>query len=157
MMSSRDGIVIESATSEHATELARCLRADDVLELLAAGTTPLKGLMHAYRSSVVAKTAFVDGDIAAMWGISGSPLQRIGRPWLLTALPVERVKVSFLRIARAEVATMLAFCPELRGYVDARYSRALRLLSVVGFELSAEFPFGPNGLAFRQYCMRRRG
>ena len=52
---------------------------------------------------------------------------------------------------------MLAICPELRGYVDARYDGALRLLLALGFDLSAEFPFGPHGAPFREYSMRRFG
>lgn len=154
-MSSHNGINIVPTAIDHIRSIAGQLRAGDAAELRAVGVPPFKSLWRSYRGSTIAKTAFVDGEIAAIWGLDGSPLKRIGRPWLLTAPPVERVKVSFLRIARTEVAMMLALCPELRGYVDGRYDMALRLLLALGFELSAEFPFGPTGAPFRQYTMRR--
>lgn len=157
MISDIDTITIEPAQHAHIGALARVMRAADVAEVQAAGLTPYAALRRSYRGSTLAKTAFVGGEIAAMWGLDGSPLQKVGRPWILTAPPVERVKVSFLRIARVEVAMMLAVCPELRGYVDAQYHGALRLLSAVGFDLGEEFPFGPNGMPFRQYAMRRYG
>lgn len=154
MMSSRN-VSIELMGLPHVSALAAKLRPADNAELYAAGITPECAVAKSYRASTIARVAFVDGEIAAAWGMRGSPLGKIGRPWLLTAPAVERVRISFLRIAQQEVATMLAFCPELRGYVDARYSGALRLLTALGFSLSEEFPFGPHEAPFRRYSMRR--
>jgi hypothetical protein len=150
-------IEIVPSISTHIAALATSLRREDVAELEAAGLTAQQALARSCERSYLARTAFVDGEVGAMWGLGGSPLAKVGRPWLLTGAPVEGVKVSFLRIARAELTMMLACHAELRGYVDARYARALRLLLVLGFGLSDEFPFGPRGMPFRQYSMRRRG
>ena len=127
----------------------------DAAEIEITGDGTRQALWRSYRKSIIARTVFIDGEIAAMWGMGGCVLGRIGRPWLLTAPPVERVKVSFLREARAGIATMLSICPELRGYVDAHYTRAIRLLEALRFEIGDEFPFGPNLAPFREYRIRK--
>lgn len=140
---------------EHIKLLATRLREDDVTELEAAGQTPQKALWRSYRQSSRSKTAFIDGEIAATWGVGGCPLGKVGRPWLLTAPPIEHARIAFLREGRYEVAEMLMTFEELRGFVDGRYHRALCLLDALGFSLSAEFPFGPYNVPFRQYSIRR--
>lgn len=148
-------VTITPTKPEHLRLLAENLRWKDAAELKSAGTTPSKALWRSYRQSSLVRTAFAGGDIAAIWGVGGGPFDKIGRPWLLTAPPIERVKKAFIRQARLEVAQMLVVFPEIRGYVDAQYTGAVRLLEILGFTMSKEFPFGPNGSPFRQYSMRR--
>lgn len=135
--------------------LAKTLRIDDARELDAAGMSPQKALWRSYKQAASTKTAFIDGEIGAIWGIGGCPLGKVGRPWLLTAPPVEHAKIAFIREGRYEVAEMLTVFNELRGFVDARYYRALRFLQVLGFTLSKEFAYGPHDMMFRMYTMRR--
>lgn len=139
----------------HIRALAFNLRAGDAAEIEAAGMTSQQALWRSFRSATRARTAFVGDEIAAAWGVGGCPLGKTGRPWLLTAPPIEHVKIALVREARYEVLEMLSIFSELRGYVDGRYHRALRLLDALGFSLSAEFPFGPFGVGFRIYSMRR--
>ena len=146
---------VVAAEHRHAAILAATLRAADAAEVAASGVTPQRAVWRSYRRSTYAKTVLVDGEVAAMWGLCGNPFSRIGYPWLLTSPAAERAQTAFLRVGRAEVAFMLSLCPELRGYVDASYAKALRLLEAFGFDLSEEFPFGPNRLPFRQYRMTR--
>mgnify|MGYP001587154290 CR=1 FL=1 len=146
---------IVPAEPSHVRTLALNLRAGDAAEIEAAGMTAREALWRSYRTATRARTAFVGDEIAAMWGIAGCPLGRIGKPWLLTAPPIEHAKLAILREGRYEVLEMLSIFSELRGYVDGRYHRALRLLDALGFSLSAEFPFGPFGVGFRIYSMRR--
>ncbi len=137
-------------------ELAERLRLDDVAELQAAGTGPMKALWRSYRASHYAKVAFVDGELAAAWGLAGEPLGRSGRPWLLTAPPVERVKRTFVLEARKEVEQMLRINPVLWGYVDDTYKKAIRLLELIGFSIGDIVPLGPLGSPFRMYSIDRR-
>ncbi len=139
----------------HIQALADNLRDGDAAEIEAAGMTPRQAIWRSYRQAHWAHTGMIDGEVGAIFGVGGCPMGKIGKPWLLTAAPVERAKVAFVREGRREVAEMLAVFPELRGYVDGRYTRALRFLSVLGFSLSHEFPFGPFGVPFRVYSMRR--
>lgn len=139
----------------HVRELGNNLRAADRSEIQAAGMTGQRALWRSYRAAYYSATAVVDGEVAAIWGVGGSPLGRIGRPWLLTAPVIERVRLAFIREARVETGKMLAIYPEMRGFVDSRYKGALRLLRTLGFDLSEPVPFGPHAVPFCQYSIRR--
>lgn len=147
--------IILPAEPRHIEALATRLRDGDAAELQCAGLLPTRALWRSWRGSLISRVALVDGEIAAAWGMGGSPFGRIGRPWLLTAPPVERAKIAFLRESRHEVALMLAVCPELRGVVDAAYGRAVRFLGALGFTLGPEFPYGPHEAPFREYRISR--
>lgn len=139
----------------HVAALGANLRDGDLSEVQAAGMTGQRALWRSYRAAYYTSTAVVDGEVAAIWGVGGSPMGRIGRPWLLTSPVVERVRLAFLREARFEVGKMLAIYPEMRGFVDSRYKGALRLLQALGFDLSSPMPFGPLGMPFCEYRIRR--
>ena len=145
-------IVIRPAAIGDVYALARDLRAGDRAEVASVGKEPRRVLRAARRSSLMpAKVALVDGAIAAMWGLSGEVLSETGEPWLMTATPCDRVKVSFLRIARAELALMLAIKPRLENYVAADYPKAVRLLAGLGFTIEAPQPVGPKHAPFRRF------
>ena len=143
-------------TPEHLFALAANLRAGDAAEIEAGGITPSRALWRSYRTSVIARAGLIDGEVAACWGCGGSPLGRAGQPWLLTGPACERARVTFVRVARFETARMLHLFPELRGMVDARYDRAIRLLEGLGFSIGAARPWGPRGAMFREYVLMRR-
>ncbi len=91
-----------------------------------------------------------------MWGVCGPMLSDTGQPWLLTSPAIERVKVSFLRIAREELAAMLAVRRRLENYVAADYGRAIRLLEALGFTVEAPKPMGlKSGALFRKFWIER--
>lgn len=140
---------IVPATHEHTRMLV--MREDDRLEMEAAGLGPKKALWRSLQRSLIAKTAFVDGEIAAMWGCGGSISTGIGNPWLMTTEVVERFPVMLIKNVRREVAEMLGAFRKLKGIVPVRYSRACRLLEATGFSLGNPFPFGPYGALFQEY------
>lgn len=153
MMAARVKII--PAEALHVASLRDRLRPADIAEMEAVGLRPGQGLWKSYRLSVLAKTALVDGEVAAMFGMSGSPLAMRGEPWLLTSPLVEKVKVSFVREGRNAVAEMLAVCPVLSGYVDASYIKAVRLLKALGFWVDTPLPFGVKGALFSKYGIER--
>src|SRR5690348_5812853 len=91
MMSMSD-IEIAPAEYMHLLALAPLMRTGDRCEVMAAGMTPLKALWRSWRASMISKAAFVDGEIAAVRGMAGSPLSGVGNPWLLTSPTVEKVR-----------------------------------------------------------------
>jgi hypothetical protein len=135
--------------------LAGSLREGDAAEVAALGFDPRAALRRSFRDAVLRRSYFVDGELAAMSGLCGAFLSDIGEPYLLTAPVVERAKVSFLRHARASVAEMLEWRMRLEGHVAASYVRACRLLTALGFTLTAPEPLGPNGALFQQYSLMR--
>lgn len=149
-------IMITEATPRHVRLLGHRLRLADAREMTCLGLIPHRVLWHSYRLALLRKTALVDGDVAAMWGVAGSPLGLVGRPWLLTAPEAELVSShAFVRIYRREVRQMLDLFPVLVGQVDATYREAVRLLDLSGFTVGPTTPFGPHGAMFRTYRMER--
>lgn len=135
--------------------LASHMREDDRLEAVGLGGNPTQLLRASYRSALLRKTAFVDGEIAAMWGLGGVALSDEGTPWLVTAPAVERIPVFFVKQARQETEKMLALRATLRNVVLASYDRACRFLHVVGFSLGDPEPMGPNDVLYRRFWMSR--
>lgn len=149
-------VEILPATLDHVRLLAGSLRAEDVRECLASGGRPFKLLWRSWRSSqLLRRSAFVDGEIAAMWGIGGPWLSQTGIPWLLTAPAVERIPLRFLRECRSGMAEMLVFYPRLSNYVHADYTRSIRFLALLGFEVGEPQPHGPHGELFCAVTLER--
>lgn len=150
-------VEIVTAEVEHVYLLADKLRAGDIAEVRGGGHSAKKSLYRGFRHSILCKTAFVDGEIAAMWGLcvglrpGVSPLSDVAVPWLLTSSAVERVPVSFLKVAKAELALMRANRRRLESFVAADYSQAVKLLRILGFTVEKPVPVGVGGALFSRF------
>lgn len=145
-------IEIVRTTPQHLRELAPKLRAEDEAEILAFGLTLEKALWRSYKSSVMRKTALIDGEVAAVWGVCGHFLGTVGAAWLLTGSAVDKVSpLKFTRIYQQEVKEMLHLFPKLSNIVDADHSAALRLLDIVGFTLGEPKIMGSKGKLFVRF------
>ena len=148
-------IEIVQSTHEHVRMLSQVMCEQDMREVEALGLSPQKALWRSYKGSICRETAFVNGQIAAMWGVSGNPMGLQGAPWLLTSNVSKTVSpVAFAFIYRRSVRGMLELFPTLENWVDASYTEAVRLLQIIGFELGEPEPLGPKGALFRKYIMR---
>lgn len=143
------------AEISHVYALAATLRREDASEIDATGFGCRDGLRAIYRGALLRRTAMVDGEVAAMFGLTGDALSDSGEPWLLTSAAIERVPCAFLREARREVASMLRIKPVLHNYVMASYTRACRFVLLLGFTLGEPEPMGPKSIPFRKFEMRR--
>lgn len=146
---------VEPATIEHVYALAKNLRDADRAEVEAAGMTARAAIRRCFRSGVMCSTAFVDGEIACMWGLAGTMISDVGHPFLLTTPAVERAPIALIKIGKNEVARMLRLRPVLFDYVAAEYSRAIGLLKLFGFTVHVPQPFGPTGAPFCKFELRR--
>lgn len=136
---------------EDVYRIAANLRTEDAAEITGFGLDPRTALRNSFRHAILRKTAFVDGEIAAMWGLGGAMLADTGVPWLMTTPVVERVPVTFLKVGRAQLAEMRMHRKLLENVVLASYARACRFLEVLGFVLDPPKPIGPKGLPFRRF------
>lgn len=146
---------IVPASIAHVHALARAMRADDAAEAIVLGFDPRKLLRASFRFSLYARTAYVDGEIAAMFGLAGDVLSDVGHPWLITTAAIERLPITFFLAARAEVAAMLTLKARLENQVAAGYARAVHFLEVLGFTIESPAPLGKNGAPFRRFWMAR--
>ena len=145
--------------ASHITDVYRVaanLRDNDRVEVTAMGVDPVRALRSNYRGAFLRSTAFVDGHIAAMWGMYGDAISDIAHPYLLTTPFVERVPIQIVKEGRKAVAEMLQLRSRLEGHVAASYTGACRLLDLLGFDLMEPEPFGPQGVPFRRFSQDRR-
>jgi len=147
-------IRVIDARPEHAVSLAKTMRETDVLELKRLGYTPYQGLMLSCRSSIVKKTALIDGVVVAMFGASGDLLSPAVHPWLLSSDCVAKYPLVTASIYRKEIKSMVKIFGVLNGFVLASYENYLRLLKLVGFSISAPEAYGNNGELFCRFEMR---
>lgn len=148
-------INIVPATSAHIRELSNTLRDADRREMEAFGFPSCKALWRSYKGSFLRKTALVDGEVAAIWGVGGVPMGLEGNPWLMTSVACERVSpLRFARIYQQQVQEMLRIFPRLVNWVDSEYDKAMRLLDIIGFTLHAPEPLGKYG---HKYCKFEMG
>lgn len=148
-------IEIAPSTVEDVYRLAKNLRVEDEDEITCFGLDPRETIRMSFRQAIMRKTAFVDGEIAAMWGLGGAMLSDEGAPWLMTTPVVERIPVTFLKISRAQIDEMLAQRHLLVNFVAASYAKACRFLEVLGFVLDPPQLMGPNNVPFRRFWIER--
>jgi hypothetical protein len=132
------------------------MRAGDAKECEDAGIHPRKAVWRSFRHSLMCQTAFLDGDLAAIFGMGGSYFSKVGEPWMFTTPVVERDPVSFLILGKQWVDEMLAITPRLENFVSADYPKACRFLQAIGFHLGEPEPFGLHGKPFRKFWMEAK-
>lgn len=135
-------ITLVPSELSHVRELSRTMRQNDKKEAQALGLIPHHALFYAYKHACFRRTALVDGRVAAMWGVVGTPLGLVGQPYLITGTECDKVSpVAFARIYINELQAMARIFPILENYVDAEYTGAVGMLELAGFTLSEEFVF----------------
>ena len=128
-------IEILPAVPAHIRALANNLRPADLAEVSYFGISPIKALWLSYRASTYCQAALVDSEVAAVWGLAGTVLSTEASVWLLTSPTIERISLTFIKSARAEIRKMLTFYSRLYGQTDRNYTRALRFLEALGFTI----------------------
>lgn len=149
------GLAVRPSEMADVYALAANLRAADRAEVESLGIDVRVGIRRSYRNAVLRKTYLIDGEVAAMSGLCGPLLGDIGEPYLMTAPAVETMPVTFLKQARTSLAGMLQLKRRLEVQVDANYTKACRLLEVLGFTLGPPRPLGPHDALFRKCTMMR--
>ena len=145
-------ISIVPTTTEHIEELSQTMREQDAHEAVSLGYNPGELLKISYDSSLMRKTALVNGRVAACWGVCGMPMGYTGRPWLVTSDEVYNESAfTYALIYREEVKKMAEIFPVLENYVETEYTQSVRLLKLIGFHINEPIPLGVNGELFTRF------
>lgn len=133
------------------------VRQADRDEITGALGIPMQdAIVDGIRNSSKASKIVVDGLVVAVFGDAPySLLGGVGVPWLISTVHVERYPKAFLTVCKPEVAEMLTRHRELFNFVDVRNTVAIRWLRWLGFEFDEPEPYGPNGMLFQRFWMRR--
>lgn len=144
-------------TADDVQHLAANMRAQDVAEVRAAGHTNMLAVIEdGIRRSTMCWAAFVDGELACIFGCApfGSMLDPRGVPWLLGTDLIPQHRRIFVRESRPYIAAMLAAYPSLINAVHAENTVAVAWLRKVGFHLEPAAPIH-TGAVFHVFTMSR--
>jgi hypothetical protein len=126
------------------------MRRKDVAECRAMGMSPGRALRTSIKNSLYVKSVWLDDTIIAMLGLGGSIISDVGCAWMLTGNGIERVPVSFARVARFETDQMLKYKKTIFNYVSEDYPEAAKFFDIIGFHVSQPVVAGKNGNMFHQ-------
>ncbi len=138
--------VVET-TQEHVEKLATTMQAADVLECeRATGQTPLDALETMLKVNTECWTWLVEGEVGAIYGVLHSQLGTMVT--LLGSDLIRKYPRKFLFITQISAWYFLDKYGSLYNYVDAEYTRSIKWLEWLGFEIAPAKPLGPNGWPF---------
>lgn len=136
------------ARADHIPLIAARMRPEDRAEIAASGGyRPEEALRDSLAGSEFARTAFVDGEPLAMFGVWAKGEMAI--PWLLTTDAVCRYPLSFWKASKAIVRELREAYPVLAQFIDVRHVSALSWARRLGFTVGEPRPFGVEG---RRFC-----
>lgn len=153
-MSAASDLIFEAGTFDHALELAKTLRPEDLAEVQACGfLDAVQALNLAIAGSKVSWACLVDGRVAAMFGVGDGPGGE--QVWFLTGrLFLEHARL-FVSRAKEVMRRLLEHHAQLQNHIDARYPAAVRWAKWLGFEVGEPVPYGPHGQLFHPAHIRR--
>jgi hypothetical protein len=135
------------ATTDHVPAIAARMRTEDKAEILASGGyQPEQALRESLAASEFARTAFVDGEPLAMFGVAMSG--DVAIPWLLTTDAVCRHPFLFWKASKVVLRELREAYPTMVQFIDARYASAMTWARRLGFAVGEPQPFGVEGRMF---------
>lgn len=147
-------VEIVDSTAAHTRQLV--FDEQSKIEANATGQDPNKILFGLYRKACYRKTALIDNQPVAMWGVYGIPLSLIGNPYFETGLGIEKLsKIRLMKIYLEEINVMKKLFPVLLNYVQDHHHQAIGALKLAGFEISEPELIG--GILYRKYQLITKG
>lgn len=127
----------------HLRDMATAMQSDSAETARKTGMTPLKALWDSYRRSIICKSAFINGKLAAIWGVEGTVMAEIGRPFLIMTPETQEYPMRVWFRYRKEINKMLEMFPCLEEYVPETNEKSIRMLEIMGFHVSKnKIPIG---------------
>lgn len=152
-------IHLEKANLDHVRAMSCKIRQADIDEFAAGySKTPELAMIQGIGVSTHSWAGVCDGRVIAVAGLF--PLSIMGdtaRPWMVGSRDLEKPWVTrqFLQTSKHALRFMISLYPHLENYVDARNTVAIRWLKWLGFQFHDPQPYGPMGLPFHRFEMRR--
>lgn len=131
-------ITIVETRPEHIRMMAESMHERTSSTALRIGVSPRKALWRSYKQSIICRTAFINGKIAAVWGLAGTLMGETGYPWLVMAPVADDYPFKVAFIYRQELKRMQGMFPVLEDFVDETHDKAIRLLELMGFTIGTE-------------------
>lgn len=119
-------------------EMARVMHPRSIETAEKAGIAPHKALWRSWKESIYCKSVFLNGKIAAIFGIGGVLFGEIGSPWLILTPEVEEYPMRVAFAYKQELKKMQTMFPLLEDWVDETHDKAIRMLKLMGFRIESQ-------------------
>lgn len=120
----------------HCGAIIRAMRVDHQRALMAMGVPIHRELRRMFDGSYYRRAAFIDGALAAVWGVESTPICSDGLVWLVLAQHAMKHPFTIMRQARKELAALAGSKVQLSTTVIADDEAAIRLAVALGFEVA---------------------
>lgn len=117
-------------TEAHARAIVPLMAAEDRSELAALAGDPVACMVRCVQASCICRCALVDDAPAFLGGGVAD-----GHVWMISTPAVAKARRFYLRVTRAVADEMQEMLPFMWTHVDERYTRSLRWLEWLGFEI----------------------
>ncbi len=124
---------VEPASVRHIRPMAKHIRAAAAITLQGFGFEPRVALHRAFVASRYCRTALMDGEPIAMWGVKGSMLDEVAFVWLVLSDGVTHMPVAVVKEAQAELAKIMESVDEVAITVLPDDEAAIRFAVYLGF------------------------
>lgn len=140
------------ASMKDVKHYARHFRLADRIECVASyGCEPKEAATRSIKLSDAAYAVYVGKDLACLFGFKrNSALDTAASVWLLCTKLVDKHPVHFIRAVIEELPKYGAKYTRVENYVDARNTRMLRAMPLMGFTIEEAKPFGLLGRPFHR-------
>lgn len=147
---------IAPATPADVEHVALNLRAADRDECEALGHYGPDSVRIAVKHAFETDAGRIDGETICLFGL-GLPLifGHIARPWMLGTDGIEDHPIIFLKHSRGVISRWFERYPVLENWIDARNHVSIAWLKWLSFTIDEAAPYGPKGLPFHRFSMRR--
>jgi hypothetical protein len=135
--------------------VAAHLREEDRNEILALGLPPEAAVKGSVAGSDVSYTALLDGVPVMVFGVNLPDWKNIGEIWALGTPGCNKIAKSMVQRTKGILGKLLAICPVMENWCDARYKKSIQWLRMLGFTVGAPAPYGVNGELFCHITIRR--
>ncbi len=131
---SNPDIQIIDCEAKHIREMAEKMDDRTAETALRLGMAPNKALWKSYKQSLYCKAAFINGKLAAIWGLGGVLFGEKGLPWLVLSPEADEYPMRVAFVYRQELKKMAKMFPVLEDFVDESHEKAVRMLELMGFK-----------------------
>lgn len=136
-------LTIQDGKLRYAGQMIRHLRREHQVAFAGVGLNAHRELRSTMAQSAYYRAAFLDGRLAALWGVTGSLMSPFGFVWLTLTNEGARHPITVLRHARRELDEMMKTRRELTTTVLQDDQAALRLCAFLGFHVEDHGPGAP--------------
>lgn len=146
-------VVIRPPTLGDAMALLANMRPSDRAECRASHGNVFDCVSASICQSTKCWSGFVNGELAAIFGVTPFEESDAGAPWMLGTPVLDQHWRVLVRKAPGYIAEMRDAFPHLMNFVHAENSTSVGWLRRIGFTIHPAVPYGVNGELFHPFEM----